>query len=317
MTTAAPQEIFEQYGVAYWDVAGIRTEFSVRRVSEDFSRRAPRHKRMLRDGVRHDDMGSDGRVWKVQAVFFNDSEEPGIPSESYPDLANKICDSFDRREVGELYLPTRGPKRCKPMSYQRVEEYSMRDFCVIEFVWEETNEDDQTASSFQAPSASSVANKQAEQLSGEADLEGWSGGNGFADVAELASGLESLATAPGDSLASLESQGKSLSKSIDVALGPFTNGNESPAPDVFDKAGPDQHQALARAAKLQDAAERAKSDALSDQPQSYIVTYQIDVSLMRVAADTKNPLAQLLKANAGLNPLSIPSGTPIRVFELS
>jgi hypothetical protein len=308
--------IMGQYPVGRWKVGGETIVLSVARIRESFRKRTGKHGRIYRKGQRVDSVGTDSRVWSVLCEFYNGNREPGVDSErQYPVDLNRMCDSADRLETGDLTLPTRGERRCVLESYDRTEEAGERDFAAVEFTFVEDNEDDAKASDFQAPSAQAVLRSQVTRAIKSA-AESGADSLDMSDVNEFASDLEGLASGPGDFVADMEAKASALGHAIDRVDAAFSNASAEVRNEVSALlTDPSSARSIIAMRKLHGTVRRASIDKVGVGGEVVVRRYTRVVSIFDVAADVKQSVDRLMTINPGVdNLLEIPAGAPVRVF---
>lgn len=206
-------EIFEQYQVCTWAVAGRKMAIPLEAIRERGGNRLVVLERPYREGAKLDDTGAVAKVYELTVAIFNGNTEEGVGESIYPDLANEIVASFDQHETGTLTLPTVGPKRCRAQSYERGEKPDERDTAYLQLVFMEDNEDSITSSSFLAPSARSVSRTLSEQTTFSLSAAGAFGAD-TASLTDFAASLETLMNAPGEFVGDIETTGKQDRKSV-------------------------------------------------------------------------------------------------------
>lgn len=311
-------DVFEQYGVFRWKVGSFDIALPVQHMQSVMKNRIVPHKRLYRPGARHDDTGSEPRIWTLTFLAHNDSDEPGIPAAYYPDIVNQLEDSAEVHEVGTLYT-TRGPRRCRLEEITRIEDRSAgTDAATITVVWVEDNEDNVTASSFQAPSARSVAKNQLLLVGDGTRRAGFGGGDFFESLRLATSALIALAEGPGNAVAEIEREEQILTDSIDQIETAFGSANADAAAEMTALLTDPMAAAPGRMLRrLADTCARASSEKASGFANAAIVVrrYSSVMSIFDVANDVDQDAYDLLQLNDTIaTPNSIPAGIPIRVF---
>jgi hypothetical protein len=139
---------------AEWSVGGQTFIIPVEVVEEDGGNRLVFRERPFRDGVKIDSTGGKQKTWKLQCLFSNEAvqfDESGVRKGGtlYPDVLESVLDSFDRQETGDLFVPTRGKRRCRANTYSRVETFEERKSARVSLLYVEDNEDNVDAASVQ------------------------------------------------------------------------------------------------------------------------------------------------------------------------
>src|SRR5262245_48579282 len=203
--------LFEKFVVCTWEVTGYSIPLPVGRIEEDGGNRLVPRERPNRRGAKVDDTGSSAVQWLLVCDFYNGISEPGMPAEEmYPDLLNKLVQSFDVHETGTLRLPHIGSRRCRAWKYKRIETSEERDTGLTTLTFLEDNEDATTTATFQSPSARSVAKQQAESTTFSAENAGIDAGDLGQSLDEMAADLEGLANAPFEYVGDLETKAKQI-----------------------------------------------------------------------------------------------------------
>lgn len=305
---------FSEYPTAEWSVEGTTVWFAVERLTERKVNRLIRHKRVYRDGARLDDTFQEAIEWTAVCLFFNDEEQEGgiDGATQYPDNLNEMCDSFDIHETGNLILPTRGPRRCRAESYERIESWDVRNAAAVTFVWVEDNEDDGEAAAFTAPSAKSQNLSVIEAVDFAFDIGGGDSGN----LNDLASDVQGLAEAPGDYASQVEGQVNAVSnkaKIVEESVTKATHEAKSEAETLF--TDPEQARGVRALRKLRDNTAQILEDLAASTRPTITVTFPVVVAISDVAAKFSQTVEELSKLNGSLEDLlAIPIDTPVTVY---
>jgi prophage DNA circulation protein len=315
-----PTELFEQYPVCQWQAKGKPAiAFPVEKIQETYVNRLAKHKRVYRDGFRLDDTGADGRIFEITSGFFNGHNEPGLKGdELYPDVLNELCESFKIHETGTLTTPTRGEVRCRLESYRRVEGFEDRDMAALVFTFVEDNEDDAKASSFQAPSARSVSRRLAEKTVESAEEMG-SFNDMMGEIEDFASDLEGMANGPADFVNDIDAKANAIANRCEAVEEAFSDTTAKAANELSTLLKDPRNAAPIRGLRrLADIVKKAPVDKVASQPTIIPKVYSHDVSIFDVSVDVGQSPDKLLPLNPKLeDPLNIPGGTPIQVYESS
>lgn len=309
-----PDDIYEQYPPAEWSVAGQTIVFHTLSIDEEGRNRIVRRARPYRDGWKTDDIGSEGKVWTVTALFNNSINEPGVDDSEphYPDRLNRLLASFDEHEVGTLTLPTRGPVRCRAESYRRSEKTEERDQAIITLTWVEDNGDDIDASAFQNPTVRASVRKSANDTKFDAEKAGgWDGD--LDDLTQFASQLEDALAAPGEFISDVESKATSVGRSLKS----LADKMGETAGDGRDLLSDPANSALVRRMELfVDRLSEVADEKMSSSPRIVTRTFPTRRDIFSIAAELGQDEAKLVAMNFRLpNLLNIPAGTAVRVFE--
>ena len=310
-------EIFGLYQGAKWVVGGKVIKFPTTEIKEVYRNRLIQHKRAYRKGARLDDTHEDPIGWQITIEAYNSPDhEPGIIGlRFYPTQLNKLLDSFQIHETGDLTLPTRGVRRCRAESYERVERAGERDAAAVVLTWLQDNEDDQRASDFQAPNAASIAKKVAQDATRASEEQG-AGGDLSSSINELGASIEGTLNAPGDFVGDIESQANAIASAVDKIESTFARTTAEAANEVETLlSDPGSSRAGLLHRKLADAAKQAATLKQTNIGQEIITkTFRRDLSLFAIAASTGNTAPDVLSLNPTLNPFSVLTGTVVRVY---
>jgi prophage DNA circulation protein len=310
--------IFAKLPVASWSVGGQTIAFSVKRLEAGGANRLVPHRRIYRDGARHDDTGCDEDVHDWQVIFWNGNTEEGVVMDGYPDEANKFQEMMKIHEVGDLVVPTIGKRRCRIATWRRVEDRSEAlDFAAFQVRWAEDNEDNASQAALQAPSASSVTRDQAEECSDSVDESGPSLGDTMSDIRQAGDDIESLVNAPGEFASDVTGSVESISNSIDQVNETTTNAAATYSEEIANLFTDPAATRPARAlAKLEDTVRSTITNKLPP-PFTDIVQrrYTTRVSIFDVAASEQQDALALMAINPKLPDVgSIDPGTPVNVM---
>lgn len=315
-------DIFGQYPTFKWEVGGKAILFAAVEIRERGGNRIARHKRYGRKGARCDDTGAQEKEWRLRAFIFNDPEqEPGIDGAAqYPDVAIALTDSFDIHETGTLTTPTRGPRRCRAESYERVEVEKERDACALELVFVEDNEDDADVAAFQAPSAQSILKTLAvETFAACTDVGAFNTDVG--SLTELAGDIVGLIEAPGQFVADMEAKNNAFLNQLESIEKAFSNETEKANEKVQTLlTDPEGSLGVRRLRELHDAAARAPLEkAVLGSPvarPTIAMAFTKRLSLWDIASALGQNGDDLVPLNPGLpDLLDIPPNTPVTVFD--
>lgn len=303
--------LFEQMPPCTWQVGDETITLPVIRIEMDGGNRIAEHPRPGQEFEKLDDTGTKSETIVLFVDWFNGNDEPGIDSETqYPDTCNRMILSYRRHEVGTLRLPTIGAVRCRATTWRRVEGSEERDTAVTQFVFKRDNEDEISAASFTSPSARSVARGVAEDAVFSAQRAGVDLAPDFGtSLVELASAIETLATAPVEQLAALDVQ----ARKIDAACAQLEKLHTSAAgPGGGLLLAPQHVIVLRQLRQLRDMAARVLGERLSALPGREPIFFAEQRSLFDVAGQFNVSFEDLLKANTHLdNPFAIPPNVPI------
>ena len=311
-------ELFEAYPLNTWNVTGKPPiPLPVVRIEESVETGLTARRRPYRKGAKIDNLARSYRVWKMDLLFINESEEPGVPAiGNYPAVANDFCDTVDVEETGTLVLATRGPVRAQLKSYTRVETEENRDSCAITVTFWEDNEDSTTAQAFNNPQARSVAHSLG--LDCQADLfEAGAFSDDTMTINEMAAALEGLAQAPFDYADDLDAQANAILHAGGRVIGAFSSGVETATSDTSSiLRDPENWRGRALLRTLMDTAARAAPSVPAGEQSVKTVPVTTTCSIFDLAAKHGQTLGQLQKLNPSIvaHPFTVPRGTTIRIF---
>lgn len=306
------EEIFKLFPACTWEVRGTKIAIPISSIEEGYSNDIARHKRLFRKGERIDHLGGFSRTWTIASEFYNGAEDP-ITQGKYPDDVDALTESFAIKETGILTLPTRGPVTAVAWQYTRLESTDARDMAAVRLTFVEDFPDDDAASGWQAPQASSIASKYAADT--QTSLAGAGlDGDPLGEIAAFADDLATLASAPGDFVASVEGQVGQAVKSIARTEEAFTSAASGGVTELATLlTDPSASRAGVMMRRLADTFGSARTNHTS--PNVVAKIYATTVSIFAVAMDLKQDVIILMKLNSAIpNLAAIPAGTPIRVY---
>ena len=309
--TVAAGSIFAQYPAARWTVGSSSWTFPIVSVQEEYSNALARHKRLYRDKERLDDTGSMSRVFTFQSEFYNGAIDKKAPGR-YPDDINSLLAMFKIHETGTLTVPTRGPIQARAWTYKRLEQSTDRDFAGLVMVFLEDAPDDEQASQWQAPTASSVASIYVNDYVTKLQKLGIDG-DPLGDLLQFANDLEGLANAPSNFASAIEARGQAAVQAFTRAEQAFASGplgDLSLGAALLDPFASSAIRALRRAG---DTLGSAVASHIS--PMVITKTFDVTASIYDVAIFVDQPAEDLIPLNQGLaSLLAIPPQTPVRVY---
>jgi hypothetical protein len=182
----------------------------------------------------------------------------------------------------------------------------------VSFTFVEDNEDGVLASSFISPSARSTAASVAEASAFSLEQQGVPSSDFGSSLAELAAGIESLANAPDEFMADLETKATQIRSATERITEAFSSGEDGAGSLLLDPVAAHvwRHTAL-----LVDTTSRVVAEKLSNRPKLRTVTFKYVVSMPQVAAAHQQDFVALLAANPKIgNAFAIPAGTPINIY---
>lgn len=312
--------IFAQYRPGSWKPdGGEEVVFAVISIVQSGGNRLVAHKRLRKAGARHDSMGADVVAYELTIHVFNGCEEPGVPIDSYPDVANQLIEAMATQATGDLNVPTVGKRRCRADTYRRTEDLrdGGRDAAIIVAKFYEDSEDDADQAAFSAPSASSAASKQAEEVEESMDESGPSLGDTLSDLRDAADQIQDLANAPGEFADHMEKQADSVMQAADDVTETVSSAGSRYSEELANLFTDPGSTVPGRAMnRFEDTARRA-TQLVAPAPFSRIVDkkYPTAVSIFDVATDVQQDSVKLMAINGSIEDLrSIPAGTPVKVF---
>ncbi|HEY4117954.1 MAG TPA: hypothetical protein VGM56_08865, partial [Byssovorax sp.] len=138
---------------------------------------------------------------------------------------------------------------------------------------------------------------------------------------DLAAGVETVLSAPGDFVGQIETTGKQFQAAasrIEDAGSNAVHLFSPPASRAVQPApldDPGNSRALRGLRRLQDLGRRAAAERLSAMPRVVVLTFAVERSLLDVAAELGQDVGKLIALNSSLeNLLAIAPRTPVRVF---
>ncbi len=302
--------IFDRYPVAKWEVKGKPAlTFPFELLEENGGNRLAPHERLYRDGARVDDTGASATTYTFTISVFNSpNHEEGVDGlAQYPDLAIALIESCLVHETGTLTVPTKGPRRCRAHTWRRMEDATKVDMAGLVITWMEDNEDDAEVAAAQAPSASAVAAKFAQDALDAGQGLGLENDN-LSSLTELAADLEHLANAPSQFVADIEAKSGNLVASVDRI------GDTMAAQgDLFGE--PDSSRTHRQLNRLRDVAARAPAEPHEHLGRIVNRTFTTAMSIFDVATVVGQDVTDLIPLNSQLpDLLRIERDTPVRVF---
>jgi prophage DNA circulation protein len=303
---------FEKLPIASWKVGGVSVRFPVVTIGETGGNRLVPREFPYREGAKYDDTGAKPKTWTMQAVFNNSVLEPGMGQTEalYPTVLNKLLATFDKHETGDLVVPTRGRVRARAQDYTRNEMAERRDEAIVDLVFVEDNEERTGAQTFEAPSANASASRLAETTVFSAQSDGvWD--TSIQDLFAFAAELEAVANFPGDTVGDVDQSAGQMIAAANRVGDAFTNAAEGN--DVLND--PDSSQTQRKLQQSKDIAGRARAQARGGLPPVVTRLADSDTTLFAIAADLGQEADQVIALNRDLDPLDVPEGTVVRVFD--
>jgi prophage DNA circulation protein len=313
---AATPEVFGQYPVGSWSVAGAApVSFPVLDVKETGGNRLVQHERPFRDGAKLDDTGATARTFTLTCLFDNSIEEPDIPADPplYPTVLNLLLESFGKHETGDLVVPTRGKIRARAQTYTRAESHAARDSATLDLVFIEDNEDSVDARSLGEPTVRASALRLSEHCTYSAQSEGMDDEN-LNSLTDTLSEVQGLLAAPGENVETIEAQTRRNRRAIEATVEAGETLGRQVGGLFNEPRGASSTRQLRR---LADQQAKAADEKSRGRPRLVPYTVRSEVSIFAVAVLVRQPAERLMDINAGrlADPLRIPAGTTIRVYE--
>lgn len=307
--------LFEQGPTCTWEVAGRGAlPLTLVRIEEENGKRLPEREKAYLDGKHFDDTGLAGRRFTCTFEFYNGGSEADVPVDvMYPDQLNTLIDTFAERQVGTLTLPTRGPVRCRPASWRRVEVSDERDYAGLSVTFVEDNEDAVTASSFTAPSARSTLKSQVEAAVFSLEMAGCSSFD-VSQLTELASNIEGVLSAPQNALEDLQGKVAAFTAACDRIEKAFTGSTKFFQGEAsLLMSSPKDALGVRQLRQVRDIAGRAVTE--NGNPVIVPRTFPVQKSLFDIATELKQSADDLMPINRQISDLlAIPPGTTVNVF---
>ena len=309
-------EIFEQYEVCSWKVADRDLiAVPVIKIREERGKRIVEHERPYRPGAKLDDTDWEVRRWILTVKFDNSIEEEGIPADPplYPTILNRLLDSYDEKETGDLVLPTRGTRRCRLKGYSRVETPEEDDAAVCEFTFFEDSEDVIDLDSLDNPTVRATAVRLSEQTTFSSQgVSGWD--TNSSSLTEFASELEGLLLAPGRAVEDVNSVARRNRRAIQRVQ----RAQEQLGRDVGGIYNdPEGSTPIRELRRLDDLQAQAVDERTSGRPKTTLHNITANTDIFSVAADIGQDPNELMDLNAARieDPLDLRAGDTIRIFE--
>ena len=308
-------EKFEKLRRCTWTAKGkAPIVIPIIRLVEDYENGLVKRRRPYRSGAKLDNLAREAMVWTIESIISDDLDEEGVPDDAYPAVADALCESALVEETGTLDLPTRGPVRAQIKSYKRSEDGETRDAAAFQVTFWEDNEDSQTAASFQAPQARSVAMSAADTCLEACIVEGvWS--SDLSSLAEAAASLEAMANAPLSYANDLNAQAEAVVGHVARVQAAFADTAGAATSDASTLLlHPEAFHASLLLRRLGDIAVRAKT-VPSGERETRSRVFPRDMSIFAISAELGQPVDDLLRLNTQIpNALLIPSGLAVRVY---
>lgn len=277
--------------------------------------------RPYRRGVKIDSTGGKEKTWTLEGFFSNDMQledfaEAGLDLSTplYPDQMNKLIDSFDLQETGDLVVPTRGKFRCRAHTYELYEQATEdRNAAKVTMVFIEDNEESVGAGAISRPTVKGSGRTAATRAQFDSEgLGAWDGS--MAQLLDRINELEGILNLPGTTLDDALANANLIRANIRKFIRTFNNSSEA-ARSMF--SGPDGSRLERRLTGLMDSvAGSYRENGKTTQPKTTSTSYDRDMSIYDIAADKKQDASALIELNQFRisNPLSIEAGTVVRIY---
>lgn len=259
--------------------------------------------RPYRPGSKLDDTGEKEDTFQVLALFCNEIDEPRLGTEVdlWPDRINLLDAALRSKVTGTLHLPWERNIRCRPETWSRSADTTIRNAERMNITFVRDNEDSLNPSEITEWFGGST-NRTVEEAEFDAESLGdWDGD--FSALTEFAADLEALANAPGDLQADVETKALQVQRAVESIE--RTLGLSDP------ESAPLQRKLL----EIRDASARASSQSRASRPRVVSRSFTHDTDIYTVAAETGNSVSDLLALNTQLeDPTYIPAGTLVQVY---
>lgn len=311
------EEVFSQYPPATWAPDdGQVIVFPVEDIQESGGARLVRRERPYRKGAKLDNTGRTPFVWRFTSKFNNSIREEGLEQNGaplYPDVLNRIIETFDSKLTGDLLVPTRGMVRARAERYDRRETSSNnRNGAFLTIIFVEDNEDDVDSSSVGAPSVNATAVQIAADTQFSADQQGFDTGS-LQDWRHAMAQIESLVSAPREYVRDLQETARIIFGTTEKLLRTHQSNADWTKQQFKGHEGNRMERLLLKGS---DRAAQVQIQAQQNQPKKRGVVFEQDQSLASISAMLGVQYEDLLYMNPQLaNPMYIPKGTLVYVEE--
>ncbi len=316
-----PEE-WEALPVASWTPKGGATiPFPLATNREAGGNRLVLRARPYRKGVKIDSTGGKEKTWTLEALFSNgmqieDFAEPGLDLTTplYPDTMNKIIDSFDVQETGDLVVPTRGKFRCRAHTYELRESATEdRNSAAVTLVFIEDNEDTIGAGAITRPTVKGSGPTSATRA--QFDSEGFGAWDGsMAEILDRVNEINGILNLPGTTLDDALAMANLFRANARKFVANFSDPNEPARGQMRD---PEASRLERRLGSLMDTVAGCyRENGKTTQPKTTTAVYEQDMSIYAIAADVKQDAAALIDLNQYriADPLNIEAGTVVRIY---
>lgn len=309
--------VWEKLPVGSWTVPGVfAVTFPVMSIQESREHRTPERERPYRMGAKFDSTGWKARRWNLKLVFENSIEEPASQGlVLYPGMRNRLIQTFDSGDTGDLFIPTRGVFRAKALTYSMTEDPEQgRDACFFDVTWAEDSEESIDASTFQAGSPNGSARRLAEETRFSAESAAAWGGS-LASLNEFVSEIEGIANAPGQNVQDLVTRLRIIRNNAKRIETVFSDGTKDGRDLLLD---PENHILIRKLREITGMARRAEGTLMKARPQTVDYVATNDTTLQQISISLRQSYEDLLELNQYrlADPADIEAGTVLRVFEV-
>lgn len=293
--TAGEDTVQEKFAVCSFTVEGTRIAFAIISDEMQGGNRIVEHKRPYRQGAKLDSTGSEPDIFSFRAIFNNSIDEPGITQNPplYPDVMQELIRIFKKQATGDLMSPIDGLKRVRAKSWKRVQPVEETDTAYLDLVFEEDNEDNVDAESFQQPGVQGSVIRLSELTVFSAEQAGlWN--ENLISVQELASELEGLIRFPGEYANAIVAQQRSLQTAIRSVIATARQEDASNRALLEDTPV----RAIFRLIRMVDVVSYALSEKQVNLPQTVPWIVRTTTNIAELARDVRQPQEVLLDLNA-------------------
>lgn len=307
-------DIQENSPVGSWVVGTSDTlKFPIERISETGGNRIVERERPYRPGAKLDDTDAKATRWSVTIRCNNSTDEqdldPNVPG--YPDLADKLIETFKQHLTGDLSLPTRATVRARAATWQRDESIEAQDECMLVLTWVEDNEDRIGAQSIQRPTVRSSAQQNVQDAVFSAEGNGISGLS-IEDLTQFASEIEGIVNFPENFASDVQAVIGRVDRAVDSILGSFQKVSTEGRDLLMD---PEASTTLRLLHGVKDQIHQALGEKFSRLKQIVPIAYPRPMSIFAIANDLKQDAEDLIDINAQLEDvMAIPANQTVRVF---
>lgn len=313
---ADTETIFDTYQLASFTLAdGRKVGFPVHRIQQQGASRVIERERPFRPGAKLDNTGRKAVRWRMDCVFHNSIQEPGLQEFNaqqplYPNSLNLLIQIFDASETGDLIVPTIGRVRAQAADYSRTEDINLGDGAAVTLMFIEDNEDNVDARSIKTPTINAQGTRLADKTTFDANSAGI---GGVLAVRNAAIQLQQLVNGPGVAADDILRQANAVRDSVDAVNGANKKVGTEGRDLLLDPTSTDAARVMA---ELRDSALRSSNEARRGRPRLITVITRRDTSLLHVATAFNQRYSDLLDVNPGIaNALFLPSGTLVKVFD--